>query len=157
MFNENKMLYMGMWNISGIKEGYGIMLDSKGNKYQGGWLNDLFEGWGRLISVEGDWYEGEWKKGIIEGKGKYYNKKEDYLYEGSFKDFKFEGKGKIEYLTTKIIYEGNFENGLREGKGKMTFSNGNYFDHLFCDCKELFDLSGLKDWKVNKFRHFGYK
>ena len=54
-FNDSKMLYMGMWNISGIKEGYGIMLDSKGNKYQGGWLNDLFEGWGRLISVEGDW------------------------------------------------------------------------------------------------------
>ena len=73
LFNDNKIIYSGMWNISGIKEGFGTMLDSKGNKYQGGFFNDLFEAYGRIISTEGDWYEGEWKKGNIEGKGKYPN------------------------------------------------------------------------------------
>jgi len=72
---------MGSWNISLIKEDYEIMIDSKGNKYQGGWLNDLFEGWGRLFLIEGDWYEDNGKKGVIEEKGKYYYKKENYLYE----------------------------------------------------------------------------
>ena len=78
LINENKQIYTGMWNISGVKEGYGILLDAKGNKYQGGFLDDYFEGYGRLISIEGDWYEGDWKNGVIEGKGKYYCKKEDY-------------------------------------------------------------------------------
>ena len=62
LFNDNKMIYMGMWNINGTKEGYGTLIDSKGNKYQGGFLNDLFQGYGRIISIEGDCYEGEWKK-----------------------------------------------------------------------------------------------
>ena len=131
LFNDTKILYTGMWNISGLKEGCGTLIDSKGNKYQGGWFNDLFEGYGRLISIEGDWYEGEFKKGIIEGHGKYYCKKEEYIYTGNFKNYKFDGKGKIEYKESKIIYEGNFENGMKEGKGKLTFPNGNYYEGTF--------------------------
>ena len=28
LFNDNKIIYSGMWNIAGIKEGFGTMLDS---------------------------------------------------------------------------------------------------------------------------------
>ena len=68
LFNENKSIYKGMWNINGEKEGFGVLLDKDGNKYIGGWKEDKFNGYGRIISKNGEYYEGEWVNGEMEGK-----------------------------------------------------------------------------------------
>ena len=76
------MIYRGSWNSNFIKEGFGICIDNKGNKYAGNWKDDKFNGKGRLISINGDYYEGNWVSGNIEGHGVFYSYEKKYKYEG---------------------------------------------------------------------------
>ena len=62
-FKEINTTYYGSWDpISYQKEGWGILIDKEGNKYEGSWEKDIMDGYGRIISVNGDYYEGEIKK-----------------------------------------------------------------------------------------------
>ncbi len=49
-FKETNISYYGSWNPTEIKkEGWGILIDKDGNKYERGWKNDSIEGYGRII------------------------------------------------------------------------------------------------------------
>ena len=156
LFKEDNSIYKGSWNSQGKKEGFGIFLDSKGNKYVGEWKDDKFNGKGRLFSIQGDFYEGYFVDGAMEGNGMFYSKTIGYKYIGEFKNNKFHGLGKIIY-DNKMSYEGNFVEGYKEGKGKLIFSDGTYYEGNFE--KNNFEGKGLfvfkdgrnynGDWKNN--------
>ena len=138
-FSESKSTYCGTWCKNTLqKEGWGIIIDENGNKYEGGWKSDKMDGYGRIISINGDYYEGEMHKGKMEGNGIFYSSQNMMLYKGSFKSNFFEGKGEQifqNFGNQKVVYEGQFKRGKREGKGKMTFSDGNYYEGDFKDDK----------------------
>ena len=148
---ETNITYFGSWDPKAYKkEGWGIMIDKEGNKYEGGWEKDLMNGYGRIISINGDYYEGEIKKGIIEGNGIFYSDKIKMSYKGEFKNNCFEGKGEqifniSEKDNKKNIYEGMFKQGKRDGKGKFIFENENIYDGDFVDDK--FNGYGCFKWK----------
>ena len=155
-FKSDNSIYKGSWNVNGQKEGFGIFLDSKGNKYVGYWKNDKFNGKGRLLSVKGDYFEGFFKDGIIDGQGMFYSKNIGYKYLGDFKNNKCHGNGKMIY-ENKMTYEGAFVEGYKDGQGKLTFSDGVYYEGDFK--KNNFDGKGKfifndgrnynGDWKNN--------
>ena len=155
-FKSDNSIYKGSWNSNGQKEGFGIFLDSLGNKYVGYWKNDKFNGKGRLLSIKGDYFEGYFKDGVIEGQGMFYSKTLGYKYLGDFKNNKCHGNGKMIY-EDKMIYEGSFVEGYKDGQGKLTFSEGVYYEGDFK--KNNFDGKGKfvfndgrnynGDWKNN--------
>ena len=132
LFKKDKSLYKGSFNLKGKKEGFGILIDSSGNKYIGEWKNDLFHGKGILISINGDFYQGNFISGRIEVNGIYYLSKNKYNYTGDFYNNKFDGKGKIIYEkndTNNIYnyYEGDFSVGYMHGEGNLFFTDGSYY------------------------------
>ena len=131
LFKNDKSIYKGFWNNKGEKNGFGIFLDSQGNKYIGQWENDKFNGKGRLLSINGDYYEGYFNMGLIEGDGTFYSKKEKYKYIGNFKENKFHGEGKIIYEKEDIIYEGEFNEGFKHGLGKIIFKDKSSYEGNF--------------------------
>ncbi len=135
LFKETNFAYFGSWDSLNIKkEGWGILIDKDGNKYEGSWKKDIMDGYGRIISINGNYYEGEIKNGIIEGNGTYYSNDKQFTYKGEFKNNLFEGKGEQIFENSennKSIYEGMFKSGKKEGKGKYTFENGNSYEGEF--------------------------
>ena len=87
---KNRLLYYGQWNY-GLRNGYGISIDSCGRKIYGKWQSDsiitavvvdsigtysgeldkdfCFSGHGTLSGVKGNWYNGSWEKGKRTGFG----------------------------------------------------------------------------------------
>ena len=144
-FSDKKIAYFGTWSkINLKKEGWGIIIDENGNKYEGSWKSDKMHGYGRIISINGDYYEGDISKGNFEGNGTFYSSQQNMLYKGSFKKNLFEGEGIQTFQNfdnKKIIYEGQFKKGKREGKGKFDFGEGNFYEG---------------DFKNDKFEGEGY-
>ena len=138
-FTESKITYFGTWSkVTLEKEGWGIIIDGNGNKYEGGFKSDKLDGYCRIISINGDYFEGEIKIGIIEGEGIFYSAQKSMLYKGTFKNNFFEGNGQQTFQNFdnhKIVYEGQFKKGKREGKGKFNFGDGNYYEGDFINDK----------------------
>ena len=130
-FSKNKYTYFGTWSKTSLEKcGWGIIIDEKGNKYEGGFKSDKFDGYCRIISINGDYYEGEIKMGIIEGEGTFFSSEKKMLYKGNFTNNCFEGNGEQTFENIenqKITYKGEFKNGKREGKGKFDFGGNNYY------------------------------
>ena len=147
-FEKDNIYYFGSWNPKNIKkEGWGTLIDKDGNKYEGGWANDIMDGYGRILSKNGDYYEGDIKSGIIEGNGIFYLYEKKILYKGEFKNNLFEGKGEQVYENNgnKLIYEGMFKEGKREGNGKFIFEDEILYEGGFVNDK--FNGEGLFKWK----------
>ena len=49
-FKSDNSIYKGSWNVKGQKEGFGVFLDSKGNKYVGDMVNNRLHGKGKLTT-----------------------------------------------------------------------------------------------------------
>ena len=94
---ENGDLFIGKLQDN-LRNGEGIMFYSNGDKYEGGWVNDIKQGVGKLITKVST-YEGDW-----------VNDRE-------------EGTGKMIYHQSGEIYEGEWVNGSREGKGLLIFNS----------------------------------
>ena len=149
---ETNIAYFGSWDyINLVKKGWGILIDQKGNIYEGGWENDSMNGYGRIISKNGDYYEGDIKKGNLEGNGIFYSYERKSTYKGEFIDNCFEGKGEQIFenyengKNIKIKYEGEFKRGKRNGNGKLIYDNGNIYEGAFID--DNFEGEGIFKWK----------
>ena len=57
--------------------GHGVLINEKGDRYEGRFSSDLKEGQGNESYMNGDSYEGEFKKGKRHGNGVYYWKSGD--------------------------------------------------------------------------------
>jgi hypothetical protein len=78
-------------------DGKGVLINSKGDHYEGGFKNGFKHGRGKMryrngISV----YEGEWHYNKIEGKGRLVDEFGN-VYEGEFRDNFKNGIGKCVY------------------------------------------------------------
>ena len=160
LFKKDKSIYKGSFNFYGKKEGFGILIDSSGNKYIGEWKNDLFHGQGILLSINGDFYQGDFIKGKMEGSGEFYSNKFNYNYTGEFLENKFDGKGKITYESDELYnyYEGNFSEGYMHGSGNLIYNDyssykGNFDKNNFEGNGVLIFSDGRKykgTWKKSK-------
>ena len=160
LFKQDKSIYKGSFNFNGKKEGFGILIDSSGNKYIGEWKNDLFHGLGILLSKNGDFYQGDFIKGKMEGSGVFYSSQCKYNYIGEFLENKFDGKGKITYEGHDLYnyYEGNFSEGYKHGSGNLVYKDGSCYKGNFD--KNNFEGNGIfifsdgrkynGTWKKNK-------
>ena len=164
-FKKDKSIYKGSFNFKGKKEGFGILIDSLGNKYIGEWKNDFFDGKGILLSINGDFYYGDFTSGKIEGFGIYISSQNKYLYSGEFVNNKFNGIGKIIYEENDIykFYEGNFSEGYMHGEGNLIFSDdskykGNFDKNCFEGNGIFYFANGRKyngNWKKNNMDGIG--
>ena len=162
LFKKDKSIYKGSWNYCNKKEGYGIYIDSNGNKYIGFWKNDKFNGKGCLYATNGDFYKGDFSFGKMEGNGLYHSSQEKYDYIGNFINNKFHGKGKLIY-EDNTKYEGNFLEGYMEGEGNLLFPDGSFYQGNFEKNKfngkgQFFFENGKTyngDWKNNAMDGFG--
>ena len=80
----------------------GTYFYKNGDKYEGGWLDNLRSGQGMLLLAVGDKYRvrynGQWKEGLMWGFGVMYEENGDR-------------------------YEGDFVNDLRHGNGRQTYNS----------------------------------
>jgi hypothetical protein len=143
-FKKDNSIYKGSWNKKGKKEGFGIYINSTGDKYIGFFKNDLFNGKGCLINSNGNYFEGNFLNGKINGKGKLKLLKENYIYEGEFKEDKANGFGKENYNNIKY-YEGNFINGKKEGEGIFKWNDGSIYKGNFLNGN--INGKGFFEWK----------
>lgn len=90
---QNGAFYYGEWLKNTTKrQGRGILLTSRGNKYGGYWENDMSNIKGRLKHSNGELYEGEWRDNKSEGRGRFYFSNGSY-YEGEFRNDLPHGEG----------------------------------------------------------------
>ena len=52
-----------------MKQGYGRLINSQGDAYEGEWFADRAEGLGTMLNTQGYRYEGQWEGDHQEGLG----------------------------------------------------------------------------------------
>ena len=124
-----------------IRNGYGKMIYSDGNVYEGEWLNNKRHGQGKMILANGYTYDGEWvnnfpvdpqaKRTISDTRCAVTSvsgnkiKCKDGEYEGEIKNGLPDGKG-VKRFTKGHVFTGTFRNGECV-EGKLVFKNGSYY------------------------------
>ena len=125
LFKQDKSIYKGSFNFNGKKEGFGILIDSSGNKYIGEWKNDLFHGLG-ILTYEGhdlyNYYEGNFSEGYKHGSGNLIYK-DGSCYKGNFDKNNFEGNG-IFIFADGRKYKGSWKKNKMDGTGEFTWEDG---------------------------------
>lgn len=121
--------YIGDWKQN-KKDGYGIIVYSNLDKYEGYWKNDMRHGKGTYwLSIGKNkyrkFYTGDWFENKKEGKGIFFYK-DGGCYDGNWKNSKRHGKGLMIYANGDI-YDGNWINDLKHGYGIIEYKNGNKF------------------------------
>lgn len=125
----NGIKYNGYYGPEWTKEGFGILINSDGSKFEGMFNNNLCEGRGRLILNKGDYYEGEFSQDKANGYGKYVST-EGEIYLGYWMNDKQHGRGEL-ILKDGSRYEGNFANGMKSGKGRLSWPDTSYYEGDF--------------------------
>lgn len=143
--------------------GYGVKIDSKGNRFEGNWRNKLKNGKFKIFYSSGSFFEGLivndtinglgtyetknfTKKGVLkqifgentfkivlEGEGEYISKVQNSGERGFFKNDILNGRG--ESWIGRQVKKGEFVNGELEGIGTLIFENGDYFEGQFMNGK----------------------
>lgn len=121
--------YEGSW-VDGRKSGKGSYVWKNGDKYVGEWKNNKRNGQGTMFYATGDVYKGEWSANRARGEGVMRYKNKD-VYKGLFKDGEPGGEGKMVYANGDR-YVGNWVGGLPSGKGVYHLKNG---DKVFAKWK----------------------
>ena len=168
----NGSAYKGELNEKGELHGYGRLLWTNGDEYNGEFSNGLFHGKGKLTSkgyaiYNGDFsngymegkgtityengtsYKGDFLKNAFDGKGKLTNKDKS-VYLGAFANNEITGKGKW-IFPDKTIYRGELKNGFFNGKGKLTRADGSSYVGYFVEGK----MQGLGIYRIQKNSYSG--
>ena len=134
-----------------IKNGFGVLLQSNGEKKVGTWNYNKFEGWNYYIDINGTLYIGFFVNNKLNGKGEKYNL-DDEIYEGDFLDNLEDGFGKE--INNMFEYEGEFKKGKKEGKGKIIYKqNGDWYEGDFSN--NNFNGNGHYFWKKTGYEYIG--
>lgn len=94
-------------------------------------VDGVRSGYGRMMYSSGDWYEGYWKSDRYDGKGVYVWRDRG-SYEGDFDGGKMHGHGTRLYASG-ARYVGKFEEGRKHGSGHMFFATGDEYDGEWTD------------------------
>ncbi len=154
--NNFTEFFTGQVNNENQKQGYGTLITSEGEKYQGYFFKNEKSGWGELIDKDSNIFQGLFINDSLTGKGEKFALNGDY-YKGDFncfqkhgegfedtKSFKYWGnylkdkknlKGKIEYKQNKDVYEGEFRDDAITGIGTYKWKNRDVFEGSFVDGK----------------------
>ena len=134
-----------------IKNGFGVLLQSNGEKKVGTWNYNKFEGWNYYIDINGTLYIGFFVNNKLNGKGE-KNNLDDESYEGDFMDNLEEGFGKE--INNMFEYVGEFKKGTKEGKGKIIYKqNGDWYEGDFSN--NNFNGNGHYFWKKTGYEYIG--
>jgi hypothetical protein len=118
----------------------GVMLDgeadirwSDGAQYSGDIADGTPDGTGVLVNGKGDRFEGMWKAGQLSGHGSVAWANGD-RYEGDWVDGKAEGHG-VQVWADGQKYDGAWHNDQPNGQGTVTRKDGSTFTAMFVDGK----------------------
>lgn len=120
--------------VSGdCKNGYGKIIYSTGNTYEGNFVNVLANGKGKATYANGSIYEGDFVNGKPEGKG-IFTITNGEVYIGQFANGAYNGKGKLTYVNGNF-YDGDWVKGNKEGQGTFAFKTGEIYVGQFANNK----------------------
>jgi len=157
--NENnsqkkKPVYKGFWSIDRKKNGYGILVNSDGSKYEGLFRNGKLEGKGRYITVKGDFFNGNFKNGAANGLGTFIHF-DGSIYNGQWMNDLPWGEGS-EWSNEGAIYKGDFFQGKKYGIGEFKWNDGAVY--LGGVKNDLLNGEGIYTWPDGrKYRGFWYE
>jgi len=117
-------LYTGELAL-GQPQGFGTMVFSSGEKYEGVWNNGQMHGQGEFFWTNGDVYSGEFSFGARTGYGTYYWDSGD-IYEGSFREGQLYGNGVMHYRDGSI-FDGVWDHGT-PSIGTYTDAKGDSYE-----------------------------
>lgn len=114
-------VYDGHW-VDGSREGEGVETTPAGDRYEGTWSNNQESGKGKKTWANGDVYEGQWEAGKMQGEGTLTTAKGE-RYTGGFANNLKHGKG---VMTTAAgeKFDGTWKGGKRSGEFKVTLKDG---------------------------------
>ena len=141
----------GTW-IGGVKTGDGTLVNSKGLRYEGHFVDGQFHGEGTAWYADGSRYEGDWRGGKRHGEGS-WRSADGTRYTGQFQEDQFSGQGTLTMangdiltglwsegklnghgsLTTSdgMLYVGGFRNNEFHGEGTLTYPDGRHYEGEF--------------------------
>lgn len=157
IFTKNATeFYKGQVNEKNEKHGFGILITSNGEQYEGYFFHNKKSGWGEFIDKDSNIFQGLFRNDSLNGKGEKFAFNGDY-YKGEFNNFQKHGdgfeetntykytgnfwcdkkhsKGKIEYKHNNDIYEGEFIDDALTGTGIYRWNNGDVFKGSFVNGK----------------------
>jgi serine/threonine protein kinase len=120
--------YTGYMLPTGKYEGYGRLVMTSGDVYDGNWKNNKRHGQGKYSYANGEWYSGNWTNGVRQGQGEFHYKTGN-VYRGNFSNGKPEGYGEMTYGSGSFSsYKGNWSQGNISGRGVMYYRSGDRYD-----------------------------
>lgn len=117
--------------IGGKKQGYGILTDKDGVRYEGEFDNDAMNGHFTVAYPDGARFEGYLEDGLYSGYG-ILTDANGVCYEGDFVKGAFSGKG-TQTFPDGAKYEGWWRNGQRQGNGTFTYVGGTTLEAIWHD------------------------
>lgn len=125
-FVRNKgPVYKGSWSLNKSKNGYGILVNVDGAKFEGNFRNGKLDGYGRYITVKGDFFEGQFSEGVANGQGLFIHN-DGSIYKGGWLNELPHGEGE-EWSADGSYYRGEFRNGKKNGIGEFKWKDGSQY------------------------------
>lgn len=139
-------IYRGYWNVNKKKNGYGILVNTDGSKYEGLFRNGKLDGIGRYITLKGDFFEGIFVQGLACGYGVFVHS-DGNLYKGNWYNDLPWGDGE-EWATDGAYYKGDFLQGKKCGIGEFKWKDGSIY--LGGVKNDLLNGEGIYTWANGK-------
>lgn len=154
-------IYIGCWDKSGKRSGFGLAYLPDGSIYEGQWLMNLPSGEGRLIFSSCDYFEGTFELGLISGRGR-LTRSDGSFYEGEWVNSLPHGIGREEWLDGQF-YEGEYRQGKKHGVGRFLWETSSYYEGEFFEnfiqgqgvCKWSNGRKYSGEWKQNLMHGYG--
>lgn len=118
--------YIGERNSFNRFHGFGTYISSRGDRYEGNWVDGRKQGEGKQEWASGEKYVGSWSDNRPHGKGDYTYTNGDN-YKGEFVWGKRQGTGIMKYANGDT-YEGEWFQDQRQGKGVLKTAKGLSFE-----------------------------
>lgn len=144
---SNRAVYIGEWNDSNQRDGFGMQIWPDSSIYEGYWKAD-FPIKGRLIFSDGDAYDGDFVNNKALGQGTFYSK-EGTIYTGEWHNDKRQGQGN-ETTAEGSVYTGEYHQDKKHGNGIMTFIDKSQYNGEFWEDQ----IHGKGEYRWNDGREY---
>ncbi|EAY05107.1 meichroacidin, putative [Trichomonas vaginalis G3] len=142
MIFSNGDIYEGMY-LNGMRNGKGRYTWKKGGMYEGEYVNHKRQGFGIMHYPDNSTYQGIWFENWRHGKGIYTYPNGD-TYEGDWQYGRRHGHGVYTVVSDGSVFEGEYRRGRRHGVMKWTTKHGLVYTGVFQNDQPL----GRAKWEV---------